>query len=158
MNLFLLNLSLWLHPFFVSVTEINHNAAEKTLEISVRTFTDDLENILRERYPNRKVDLINPAAGGAMDTLIKFYLLEKMSFNVNGSGKKPVYIGFERVDESVWSFFEIAGVSELKTLKIHNAVLYDYKPEQINMVHVVKGKERQSRKLDNPEADWEFRF
>ena len=30
-----------LHPIHVSVTEINHNAADKTLEVSVRIFTDD---------------------------------------------------------------------------------------------------------------------
>ena len=29
------------HPIYVSVTEIEHNAAEKTLEISCRIFTDD---------------------------------------------------------------------------------------------------------------------
>jgi hypothetical protein len=154
----LLNIIWLLHPFYVSVTEINHNAAEKSLEISVRIFMDDFENALRERHPNKKVDLINPPAGGAMDSLIKNYLLEKMAFEVNGQKKKPAYIGFERVDESVWAYLEITGVSELKTLKIHNPVLYEYKQEQINMVHVIKGKDRQSRKLDNPDADWEFRF
>ena len=38
-----------LHPFYVSVTEINHNAADKTLEISCKMFTEDLEEILEKK-------------------------------------------------------------------------------------------------------------
>src|SRR6476661_2375693 len=34
------------HPFHVSTTEINHNATDKTLEISCRIFTDDFESCL----------------------------------------------------------------------------------------------------------------
>ena len=37
-----------IHPFFVSMTDINYNDNNKSLEISVRIFTDDLENTLRK--------------------------------------------------------------------------------------------------------------
>jgi hypothetical protein len=68
------------------------------------------------------------------------------------------YVGFERVEESIWSYFEVAGVEDLKKLKIKDPILYEYKKEQINMIHVISGDNRQSRKLDNPVADWEFNF
>jgi hypothetical protein len=32
---------LFSHPFFISVTEINHNSGDKNLEISCKIFTDD---------------------------------------------------------------------------------------------------------------------
>ena len=35
-----------IHPFFVSVIEINHNEKEATIEISVRTFTNDIEKMM----------------------------------------------------------------------------------------------------------------
>src|SRR6267378_1432289 len=47
------------HPFHVSVVEVNHNAADKTFEISCKIFTDDLEKVLAQNYKTR-VDLINP--------------------------------------------------------------------------------------------------
>jgi hypothetical protein len=146
------------HPFFVSVTEINHNASDQSLEISIRVFTDDFENTLRMHHPDLKVDLMNPPAGGTMDSLIKNYLTQKIKIEVSGEVKEMQFIGFERVGESVWSYFEITHVPVLKELKIHNPILYEYKKEQINMVHIVAGKNRQSRKLDNPTADWVFRF
>lgn len=39
-----------LHPFHVSTTEINHNAKDKSLEITCRIFTDDFEAILGKNY------------------------------------------------------------------------------------------------------------
>jgi hypothetical protein len=146
------------HPFFVSVTEINHNQQEESLEISIRVFTDDLENTLRMFAPGKKVDLMNPPANGAMDSLVKSYMLNKIKLEVNGAGKTMQYVGFERVEESIWAYFEIPGVPRLKKLKIKDPILYEYKPEQINMIHVISGGNRQSRKLDNPVADWEFNF
>ncbi|HXL58320.1 MAG TPA: DUF6702 family protein, partial [Chitinophagaceae bacterium] len=44
-----------IHPFFVSMTDINYNSKEKELEISVRIFTDDFENTLR-KYHSTKID------------------------------------------------------------------------------------------------------
>ncbi len=159
MYLFLINSwFLFFHPFFVSVTEINYNTTDKTLEISNRVFTDDFENTLRDFFPGKKVDLMNPPANGSMDSLVKNYVLNKMTVSVNGQPKRMEYIGFERVDESIWTYFEVTGIESVKSLKIHNAMLYEYKKEQINMVHIINGKERQSRKLDNPLADWEFKF
>ncbi len=146
------------HPFFVSVTEINHNKQDQTLEMSIRIFTDDFENTLRMYAPGKKVDLMNPPAGGSMDSLVKSYLQTKITLEVNGAGKIMQYVGFERVEESVWVYFEITGVPELKKLKIKDPILFEYKKEQINMVHVISGSNRQSRKLDNPVADWEFTF
>ncbi len=37
-----------LHPFYVSVIEINHNTKDATAEISIRIFTQDLETTLQK--------------------------------------------------------------------------------------------------------------
>lgn len=147
-----------LHPFYVSVTEVHHNAGEQSLEISIRIFTDDLENTLRMHANGAKIDLMNPPPGGAMDSALKKYISSRLQFKVNGSARAMQYIGFERVDESIWAYFEIPQVPVLNKLGVHNPLLYEYKQEQINMIHIVNGKQRQSRKLDNPVADWEFTF
>ena len=42
-----------LHPFHVSVVEINHNATDKTLEISCKIFTDDFEKVLAQNYKTK---------------------------------------------------------------------------------------------------------
>ena len=59
----------WVHPFHMSVVEINHNVQDKTLEISCKIFTDDFEKVLAKTY-NTKVDLTNPSNKAAMDSLV----------------------------------------------------------------------------------------
>jgi hypothetical protein len=38
------------HPIFVTVTEIEQNIKEKSVEISCKIFTDDFEKALRAAY------------------------------------------------------------------------------------------------------------
>jgi len=139
-----------MHPFFVSVIEINHNAPEKLLETSVRIFTDDFEKTLKMRFPGKNIDLYQLAANGATDSLMSQYLTEKMSITVNGKPVKFKYIGSERVEESTWCYLEVDGVSSVQSLHISNKILYEYKKEQINMQHVLVNGQRKSYKLDNP--------
>ena len=64
--------SLIVHPLFVSVTEINHNAQDKTLEISCKTFTDDLEKAI-EKSSNVKIDLFTVKDKAAANKAISDY-------------------------------------------------------------------------------------
>ena len=43
------------HPFYISITEINHNAKDKTLEISCKMFAEDLEETLNKNYKTKKL-------------------------------------------------------------------------------------------------------
>jgi hypothetical protein len=150
--------SIWMHPFFVSVIEINHNSAEKTLEASVRIFTEDFENTLKMRFPGKKIDLYQLAANGSTDSLMSMYLNEKMTVSINGKPVKFKYIGSERVDESTWCYLEASGVNAIQSLHISNKILYEYKKEQINMHHVLVNGQRKSYKLDNPDTEADFKF
>jgi hypothetical protein len=65
-----------MHPFFISVIEINHNAKEATVEISVRVFTEDFEKTLQKRTTTR-LDIIKPPDNAFLDKQIGAYLAEK---------------------------------------------------------------------------------
>ena len=67
------------HPIFVSVTEIEHNAKDKTLEISCKIFTDDFEKALRETYKTY-VDLLQPKDKTAMNKLVSDYVQKHLLF------------------------------------------------------------------------------
>ncbi|MCU0333716.1 MAG: hypothetical protein MUF62_01560 [Chitinophagaceae bacterium] len=161
MQLFLVSLLsglLFWHPFYVSVVEINHNPTDQTLETSVRIFTDDFENTLKMRYPGQKIDLYNPPVNGNTDSLISRYLAEKMQVRLNGRPVRLKYLGFERVEESIWCYLEVPGVKSVQQLHISNRLLYEYKKEQINMHHVQTGGQKKSYKLNNPETEVDFQF
>jgi hypothetical protein len=146
-----------LHPFHVSVVEINHNAADKTLEISCKLFTDDFEKVLAQNYKTR-VDLINPPDKAAMDTLVKKYISSHLSINADGKPGKLMYVGFERESEAVYGYMQVDGIASVKKIDITNKLMYDLFTDQVNLVHVIVGGNRKSTKLDYPESNAGFEF
>jgi hypothetical protein len=145
------------HPFFVSVTEISHNASEKSLEISCKLFTDDFEKALRKNN-NTKIDLTRPADRSAMDKAISAYIRQHLQVKADGKVFTLQYIGYELEEEAAWCYFEVKGVNTLRRLDISNALLYDYVDKQSNIMHVTVGGERQTKKVEFPKKEVEFVF
>jgi hypothetical protein len=145
------------HPYYVSVVEINHNATDKTLEISCKIFTNDFEETLEKNYKTR-VDLVNPADKAAMDKLVSDYIKKHLSLQVDSKQVNFSYVGFEKEDEAIYSYFQIDNVASLKKLNVVNSILHDFSDQQINIVHCIVGGKRQSTKLDYPKTDASFQF
>ncbi len=153
----LLSLSTFLHPFFVSVTEIRLNEKSKNLEISSRIFFDDLEKTLEKKY-QVKVNILKPEDPKKVNALIADYLQERLQLRVNGKPVQLKFLGFEIEEEAAWCYLEVPQITALKRLEIEDAILFEEHPLQQNMVHVTVGKQRQSTKLDNPESRYTFNF
>ena len=146
-----------LHPFFVSMTDVNYNGKEKNLEISVRIFTDDFESILSTNYKTR-VDLQKPAVQAEMAKLVNDYIQKHLHFQVDGKNVTTSYVGFEQQGESTWTYFQVENIPSVKKIAVFNSLLHDYKKEQINMLHLKANGKEQSYKLDYPNTQAAFDF
>lgn len=145
------------HPFYISVTEISHNAADKNLEISCKIFTDDFETSL-SKSSGTKVDLFNPKNKQAADKQISAYIKRHLNLKLDN---KPVvldFVGFERENEAVWSYFQVPNISAPKKIDIINDLLFESFNQQINLVHVSVGSSRKSTKLNYPDSIISFQF
>lgn len=145
------------HPFFVSVTEIQHNAKESTLEISCKIFTDDFEKTLRQNYYTN-VDLLNPKDKPEMDKLVTHYVKKHLQINADGKLLKLQFIGYEKEEEAIWSYFQVKDIATIKKIVVNDNLLFEYKKEQINILHVTVNGIRKSTKLDNPESIVSFKW
>jgi hypothetical protein len=138
------------HPIYVSVTEIQHNAKDKTLEISCKIFTSDFEAILKSKTKS-KVNLLQPADKTLMESLVNQYIQQHLKIKVDGNLKPMNFLGYEQNEDAIQSFFEINDVATLKKIEVQDDILYEYKSEQISIVHVVVNGNRKSTKLVNPD-------
>jgi hypothetical protein len=145
------------HPFHVSVVEINHNATDKTLEISCKIFTDDFEKVLAQNYQTR-IDLINPPDKKAMDTVVKKYIVSHLSVSADGKPGNLVYIGYERDAEAVYSYVQVENISSVKKIDVINKLMHDLFDDQINIMHVTVNGNRKSTKLDYPMVNATLNF
>lgn len=145
------------HPIYVSVTEIEHNAADKTLEISCKLFTDDFEKTLRQAYKTQ-VDLLNPKDKNAMNKLVSEYVQKHLLLKVDGKTVALQFLGYEQDEEGIISFYQVNNIPVVKKLDITNNLLYEYKKEQMGIMHVTVGGNRQSTKLINPSDNTSLAF
>ena len=145
------------HPLHVSVVELNHNNTAKTFEISVRIFTDDFETVLKQNYKT-KVDLINPVDKSAMEKLVNDYIYKRLRIEADGKPVTLNFLGFEKDNDAIYSYFEAENIPAVKKIHIQNALMHDLFTDQINLMHITVGGNRKSTKLNFPDKDGIFQF
>jgi hypothetical protein len=145
------------HPFYISVTEINHNSQDKIFEISCKIFVDDMEAVLKQNYKTA-IDLSNEKQKDLHDKLLADYISKNLLVAADGKGGKLSYIGYEKESESVYCYFEVSNVPSVKKLDITNSILQDYIDKQINIMHITVNGNRKSYKLDYPNKQASFNF
>ncbi len=146
-----------MHPFYVSVIDLHHNPKEKIVEVSIRIFTDDLEQVLKKHF-NKNVDLTHPTNKVEVNNMVQEYIKQKINITID---KQPVhlkYIGYEIQQESAWCYFEIDHITAIQKIDIISTLLYDYQPNQVNIYHVTYNGLDKSFKLDNPQSAVSFTF
>ena len=146
-----------LHPIYVSVTEIEHNSKDKTLEVSCKIFTDDFEKTLRKAY-NIHVDLLDPKEKEAMNKLVNDYVQRHLQISLEGKTVVMHFLGYEKMEEGIYSYYQVDNVNAVKNISITNNILYEYKTEQMGLIHVTVNGNRKSSKLNNPDEKISFEF
>ena len=144
------------HPFYLSVLELKYNTTEKSLQGSLRIFTNDLEKALTVQE-KKKVDLINPTDKAAAKKIIETYLALNLKLEVDGKDLAYEVLGFEKIEESIWVYLE-SKCMQPKKIRILNSILCGSIKQQSNIMHVEVGGNQKSVKLDCPEKVGEFEF
>ncbi len=146
-----------LHPLFISVTEIEQNQKEKTVEISCKIFTDDFEKTLRMNT-KEKVDLLNPALKTQMEKLVNSYIQKHLIVQIDSRQVAMKFIGYEQQEEGIISYFQVDNIATIKKIQVFNNLLYEYNIQQMGIIHATVNGNRKSSKLNNPEANAIFEF
>lgn len=148
----------FMHPYFVSTTEINFNSTGKTVEITCRMFTDNIEDAIEKKY-KKEIDILHPKDKKEVEKLLHEYINEHLKIKINGQIYSAEMIGYEKEEDAIWTYLEIKKDIIPKTIVVENTLLYEHLPKQVNMVHVtVNGANRQSSKVTNPDKELNFTY
>lgn len=148
----------YLHPIHISTLEIDHNAADKSLEITCKIFWDDFETILTKNNKSAKVDLADGKKLNYNNKLVSAYLNNHLAISLDGKPVTLNFMGFEKEDAVIFSYLEVTNISVVKKISITNTLMQDMFDDQVEIIHVVVNGKRQSTKLDYPAKSAEFVF
>lgn len=146
------------HPLYVSVTEMNYNATDKSVEISCKLFTDDFEKTLTNIY-HTKVDLTAPVNKSEADKMVKEYIKSHLQLKLDNKAVTLEFVGFEKENDAVWSYFEVTNTATApKRIDVVNTILYEAYDKQMNLMHVTVNSNRKSTRLNYPDKNASFQF
>lgn len=131
-----------LHDFHTSVMQIDHNEKNRSLEITVRLFTDDLCLAL-ENSGAPKMELGTQSELPSANEYIETYLKEHLSLTVNGKKVGYNYLGKEAQLDATWCYLEVEKVGNVKNLEIENSIMLREFDDQTNLVNLnIKGRKK----------------
>jgi hypothetical protein len=145
------------HPFYVSVTEIEHNAKEKQLEVSCKMFLDDTEKTLNKIH-KQPVELTNPKNPQLAQQQVFDYMKAHLKIKVDGKPVVLEFVGYEIEGASIWSYYQVSNIASLKKAEVNTTIFYETYPTQISIVHCTFGGTKKSNRVTNPEALSVFDF
>jgi len=126
-------LSLTVHKYYVSLTQIDYNQKNKLLEITVRVFIDDLNKALNQQY-DKEFNLGEKNELKNTDYFIKKYFENNFILKVNNQHKDYKLVGKEYEDNICYIYFEISNVANVSSLEITNSILQEIFEEQQNII------------------------
>jgi hypothetical protein len=131
-----------IHDFHTSITEMRYNVKEKTFEISLRLFTDDLEKALSIANQNQKIVLLN---NDKNDGLVEQYIRKYFSvINTKNQKLSYQYIGKEKEGDATWIYLEMPVNESVSGYKLQNNVLIDTFDDQTNIVNIFVQNQKKS--------------
>ncbi len=149
--------SFTVHPYHVGSVEFRYNERSKVFEITGKFFMDDLENALNKKY-NKNLHFLDKKFEKEMNETLKEYALEVTKLKVNNQQIKLNFVGFEEDRESVNLFLESEKVVGPKKVEVGVGFIYNLYDDQMNIIHIIVGGNRQSDKLVYPDRYLYKRF
>ena len=136
------------HKFHTSFAEARYNAESGSLEVSLRTFPDDVAEVVRRRAgtrpksaeKDRKKEFEERVAAYVGET----FLLK----TAGGEAVKLTWVGMDAGADSVWLYFEARLPGGVEGAQLRNTFLADLFDDQVNLVTVRAGERKAALRFE----------
>ena len=142
----LFSLAFTTHKYYLSLTQIEYNKDQKSLEIIINVFMDDIELAINKEY-DVDLRLTTNQELEDVDSYFQKYLRENFRFLVNNELVNYNFIGKEYEGDLVYFYLEVNLRNSPVSLEIVNTILITYFEQQQNVIKFKNGSNRQSKIL-----------
>ena len=127
------------HKYHTSFAAADYNSGEQSLQVSLRTFQDDLTEVLSRRA-GKKISLDRRKEA---EPLVLAYLQDVFQIKrADGELLKLSWVGMEVNVDSVWLYFEVKVPGGIKGLQLRNHFLQDLFDDQMNLINIKEGSRK----------------
>ncbi|MFO0414069.1 MAG: DUF6702 family protein [Bacteroidota bacterium] len=142
--------SFLIHPYYISVTEVEYISEKKEIQIACKIFSDDFEEALGLAN-GRKIKLLESFNSSYTDSIVFQYLKQHLQLYADGKVVQMQWEGKELQGEAVWCYLSASRVSVQSQVNVTNDLLVHYRQDQVNIVHLKSGNRKNSCRLIYPD-------
>ena len=141
----------FVHPVYVSVTNMDVDTQKGSMVVEIRIFADDLETILHNKY-NIDGWIGTPAEHRDGRRLLREYVNERFSVTVN-DGEKIELVSdsitiLEDVEPMMRFYMKGVAMQSIRRIEIDNRLLTDFFSGQNNLVLIGVDRKESGHKLN----------
>lgn len=145
-------LSFNVHKYYLSLTQIKFKEEQKSVQIIINVFMDDIELALNKDY-NIDLQLTTKKELKDNDVYFEKYLKDKLQFKINGESKDYNYLGKEYDGDLVFFYLEIENITSITNIEVTNKILTFHFPTQQNLIKSKVGEKNKSVLLTKENAN-----
>ena len=134
------------HKYYLSLTQIEYNKDQDSLEVIINVFMDDIEFAINKEY-SVDLRLTTKQELEDVDSYFQKYLRENLRFLVNKELVNYNFIGKEYEGDLVYFYLEVNVSDSPVSLEVYNTILVTYFEQQQNIIKFKNGSDRQSKIL-----------
>ena len=134
------------HKYYLSLTQIEYNKDQDSLEVIINVFMDDIEFAINKEY-SVDLRLTTKQELEDVDSYFQKYLRKNLRFLVNKELVNYNFIGKEYEGDLVYFYLEVNVSDSPVSLEVYNTILVTYFEQQQNIIKFKNGSERQSKIL-----------
>ncbi|MDY7394005.1 DUF6702 family protein [Aureibaculum sp. 2210JD6-5] len=121
------------HKFYISLIKVEYKAEEKTVQITMHVFIDDLQKVINKTY-GTTIELGAKDEVKDTNVLISSYIEDNFKIEINSKINPYKYLGKEYENDIVYLYLELKNINKINSIQITDTMLMDYFPEQKNIV------------------------
>jgi hypothetical protein len=130
----LVSTSVKAHKFYMSITDMEYNPENKSLQIVMKLFADDIEAVL-ENENNVRIILGSEKEHPKTDEYLTKYIGTHFFIEQSRGSKQISFVGKEVDKDYTWVYLEVENFKVKDETLISNSMLLDYFSEQTNKVN-----------------------
>ena len=126
-------LAFGLHKHYISLTKVEYVKEQKSVQITMRFFIDDIELALENQF-DETMELATQFQNKKADKLLETYVRQNFKIWINDSEMIYNYLGKEYEDNEVFFYLEIENVNEINEIAVKNRMLLNEFEDQQNYI------------------------
>ena len=143
----------WHHPIHVSVTNIDLYPGKGTIDLSVKIFSDDFQDLILHKYGVQLQITEQKKPGKEIESVNK-YIEESLQVEINGKMTSGFqFIESEINEEAIWFRYRYEHGSRVRKVIVRNTLMLEKFDDQTNLLILTYDNKQNGYRMDNKNTE-----